>query len=112
MTVRRREYDAPTGRPAWSYDFCHRGVRHRKAGFETKAEAQLAEADARRRAREAAPRRRTGPTLFSAVVKQHVSLLTIAKWVGHSSLTMINNVYAHLDDDFHQEEMRRTSFTS
>ncbi|MFC1451888.1 tyrosine recombinase XerC [Verrucomicrobiota bacterium] len=45
-------------------------------------------------------------------VKQHLSLVTIAKWVGHSSLTMINDVYAHLDDGFHQEEMRRASFTA
>ena len=75
MTVRRREYNGVTGRPAWSYDFCQRGARYRKAGFETKAEAQIAEADARQRAKDAAPRRRSRTAMLSTVIEEFIAYL-------------------------------------
>ena len=42
MSVTRREYDQD-GKPVWGYAFSYRHRRYRKAGFETKREAEFAE---------------------------------------------------------------------
>lgn len=47
MTVRKREYEDKRGQQIWDYDFWHNGQRHRKAGFASKAEAQIAETKAK-----------------------------------------------------------------
>jgi len=39
-----------------------------------------------------------------------VDMLTVARWVGHSSTDMINNVYGHLRPEHTAEQMRRISF--
>jgi hypothetical protein len=47
MTVRKREYKNCDGQQIWDYDFWFNNERYRKAGFASKAEAQLAETKAR-----------------------------------------------------------------
>lgn len=48
MTVRKREYKDRHGQQIWDYDFFYNGIRYRKAGFTTKAEAEIAETKAKR----------------------------------------------------------------
>jgi len=48
VAVRKREYRNRRGQQVWDYDFWHDGIRYRKAGFLTKAEAEIAEANAKR----------------------------------------------------------------
>jgi len=47
MTIRRREYKDRSGQQIWDYDFWHNNQRFRKAGFSSKAEAEIAETRAR-----------------------------------------------------------------
>lgn len=64
--VRKREYETD-GQQIWGYDFFVRGVRYRKAGFPTKAEAEIAELNARQQAlkRKHPPK----PSSFAGVVE-------------------------------------------
>jgi len=48
MTVRKREYKNRNNLQIWDYDFWFNNVRYRKAGFGSKAEAEIAEATAKK----------------------------------------------------------------
>jgi len=44
---------------------------------------------------------------ISKCVEAGVNFLTIAQWVGHSSIKMIQEVYAHLSPEFKNSEMQK-----
>jgi integrase len=44
---------------------------------------------------------------ISQCVQSGINFLTIAQWVGHSSIKMIQEVYAHLSPDFKNSEMQK-----
>jgi len=44
---------------------------------------------------------------ISQCVQSGINFLTIAQWVGHSSIKMIQEVYAHLSPEFKNGEMQK-----
>ena len=72
MSVYKREYlHNGTRKPAWVYSFVCAKVRYRKAGFATKSDAELAEAEAKRKVMLEGKRRRPGPSLTLEQLAKH-----------------------------------------
>lgn len=71
MTVRKRDYKDKHEQQIWGYDFFYEGIRYRKAGFTTKAEAEIAETRAKDKAYKGIAIIRTGA--FNSLMESFIN---------------------------------------